>query len=189
MALKECVRKASEGSDYVHIPYRMHPLTMVLKECFESINDHTLLIATVAPDPKDTEHSMNTLHSASKMGNSDKYTVTEKREVNAKNDENDVLVAPIRFTTEELRNWMSTCSKGRFKKYVTNLPATMDGKMFIRLNDLAMKGICDNNPKIAELLRKEFNKAIEAEKEQKKLRQANIREQGIRDRLTKAKAI
>ena len=61
-ALKECVRcKAKRGGGFV--PYRKSKLTHLLRACFEDTNP-TVVIATVSPSSKDTEHSLNTIRHA-----------------------------------------------------------------------------------------------------------------------------
>lgn len=62
-ALKECIRGASKGSKFV--AFRQNRLTQMLRGCFSNLGQHdTVVIATVSPSSKDTEHSMNTLRHA-----------------------------------------------------------------------------------------------------------------------------
>uniref|UniRef100_A0A7S4S7I3 Kinesin-like protein n=2 Tax=Alexandrium monilatum TaxID=311494 RepID=A0A7S4S7I3_9DINO len=61
-ALKECVRAMAAGSKAA---FRQHKLTQLLHGCFESRKRHpTVVIATVSPCSKDTEHTLNTLRHA-----------------------------------------------------------------------------------------------------------------------------
>ena len=65
-ALKECVRcKAAGkvGGTATFLPYRKSKLTHLLRACFEDGNP-TVVIATVSPASKDTEHSLNTIRHA-----------------------------------------------------------------------------------------------------------------------------
>jgi hypothetical protein len=65
-ALKECVRcKAAPkiGGNALFLPYRKSKLTHLLRACFEDGNP-TVVIATVSPSSKDTEHSLNTIRHA-----------------------------------------------------------------------------------------------------------------------------
>jgi kinesin family protein 2/24 len=57
-ALKECVRSRARGEAFV--PYRKSKLTHLLRACFAEGNP-TVVLATVSPSSKDTEHSINTL--------------------------------------------------------------------------------------------------------------------------------
>lgn len=67
-ALKECVRckaagKTSASGAAAFLPYRKSRLTHLLRACFEDENP-TVVIATVSPSSKDTEHSLNTIRHA-----------------------------------------------------------------------------------------------------------------------------
>ena len=63
MALKECIRAKAAGKNASH-QYRKSKLTMALKASFLFPTSRTLVIATVSPASKDTEHSLNTLRHA-----------------------------------------------------------------------------------------------------------------------------
>jgi Kinesin motor domain len=63
MALKECIRARAAGQNASH-QYRKSKLTMALKASFLFPSARTLIIATVSPASKDTEHSLNTLRHA-----------------------------------------------------------------------------------------------------------------------------
>ena len=60
MALKECIRARAAGQDLNHY-YRKSKLTMALKTSFADPKSRTVVIATVSPASKDTEHSLNSL--------------------------------------------------------------------------------------------------------------------------------
>lgn len=62
-ALKDCIRAASNHANFV--AFRQNRLTQILRGCFLRQERHqTVVIATVSPSSKDTEHSMNTLRHA-----------------------------------------------------------------------------------------------------------------------------
>ena len=63
MALKECIRARAAGLNASH-QYRKSKLTMALKASFLAPSARTLIIATVSPASKDTEHTLNTLRHA-----------------------------------------------------------------------------------------------------------------------------
>mmetsp|Transcript_5769 Transcript_5769/g.11735 ORF Transcript_5769/g.11735 Transcript_5769/m.11735 type:complete len:1040 (+) Transcript_5769:161-3280(+) len=58
-ALKECIRARATNSS--RIPYRNSNLTRILRESFERQNARLCVIACVAPNATDTEHTMETL--------------------------------------------------------------------------------------------------------------------------------
>lgn len=70
MALKECVRARAAGKNLSH-QYRKSKLTMCLKSAFSFPSARTVIIATVSPASKDTEHSLNTLRHACLMDSQD----------------------------------------------------------------------------------------------------------------------
>jgi kinesin family protein 2/24 len=62
-ALKDCIRATAAGAKFV--AFRQNRLTQLLRGCFASTRPHpTVVIATVSPSSKDTEHSLNTLRHA-----------------------------------------------------------------------------------------------------------------------------
>ena len=62
LALKECIRALHHGNS--HKPFRGSKLTQVLKDSFVGENTHTVMIANVAPNSKNCEHTLNTLRYA-----------------------------------------------------------------------------------------------------------------------------
>ena len=67
MALKDILRaKVSNNGTNTHL-YRKSKLTLALKDSFELPKARTVIIATVSPASKDTEHSLNTLRYACLM--------------------------------------------------------------------------------------------------------------------------
>lgn len=84
MALKDCIRSraaqfAAAAADGQKVPnltanahiYRKSKLTMALKNSFVLPHARTIVIATVSPASKDTEHSLNTLRHACLMNGQD----------------------------------------------------------------------------------------------------------------------
>ena len=66
MALKDCIRAKASGNTASHI-YRKSKLTMALKDSLTMPSARTVIVATVSPSSKDTEHSLNTLRHACLM--------------------------------------------------------------------------------------------------------------------------
>ena len=67
MSLKQAVRSIARGAAWHVAAGGRHPLTQLLKPCFTHPAAHTLVLATVSPAAKDTEHSLNTLRHACVM--------------------------------------------------------------------------------------------------------------------------
>lgn len=78
MALKECVRARASGHNVGH-HYRKNKLTMALKSSFTLPSAQTVIIGTVSPASKDTEHSLNTLRHACIMDGQDAQDDKETR--------------------------------------------------------------------------------------------------------------
>lgn len=86
-ALKECVRcKATPkvGGNAPFLPYRKSKLTHLLRACFEEGNP-TVVIATVSPSSKDTEHSLNTIRHACIMDGQGSGSLEPKPSVAGRN--------------------------------------------------------------------------------------------------------
>jgi hypothetical protein len=66
MALKDCIRSKFQGENAQH-NYRKSKLTMALKGAFTIPEARTVVIATISPSSKDTEHSLNTIRHACMM--------------------------------------------------------------------------------------------------------------------------
>ena len=75
MALKDCIRAKAAGKNASH-QYRKSKLTMALKYSFLMPASRTLVIATVSPSSKDTEHSLNTLRHACIMDGQESAVAT-----------------------------------------------------------------------------------------------------------------
>mmetsp|Transcript_17634 Transcript_17634/g.20303 ORF Transcript_17634/g.20303 Transcript_17634/m.20303 type:complete len:387 (+) Transcript_17634:636-1796(+) len=67
LALKEVIRALATGSTMQHIPFRGSKLTQVLKESFIGKNSATVMVACVAPNLNNCEHTINTLRYADRV--------------------------------------------------------------------------------------------------------------------------
>ena len=67
LALKEVIRALAVGGTMQHIPFRGSKLTQVLKESFVGKNSRTVMIACVAPNLSNCEHTLNTLRYADRV--------------------------------------------------------------------------------------------------------------------------
>lgn len=78
MALKECIRSRASGNNASH-HYRKSKLTMALKSSFMLPSARTVVIVTVSPSSKDTEHSLNSLRHACMMHGQENNESDEQR--------------------------------------------------------------------------------------------------------------
>ncbi|CAM9428632.1 unnamed protein product, partial [Chrysoparadoxa australica] len=65
MALKDCIRCLAKGASHKgYQPFRKSKLTLFLRPSFTMKAAETVVVATVSPGSKDTEHTLNTLRHA-----------------------------------------------------------------------------------------------------------------------------
>ena len=74
LALKEVIRALATGDSMKHIPFRGSKLTQVLKESFVGQNNRTVMVACVAPNMNNCEHTLNTLRYADRVKERDAQT-------------------------------------------------------------------------------------------------------------------
>ena len=67
LALKEVIRALATGDSLTHIPFRGSKLTQVLKESFVGKNSRTVMVACVAPNMTNCDHTVNTLRYADRV--------------------------------------------------------------------------------------------------------------------------
>ena len=169
-ALKECVRFrrlkfSGSGKSNVHVPYRNSPLTRVLAECFVREDAGVAVIGTVSPAAIDTEHSIATLKTINAIGgNDDNEGYAEEKEdvaatlrVDAKTGEvteeaAERLIAPVKWSHDEVRHWLSTAARGAFKK--VKVASTLTGSQFVRMSPLVLKNMCGGDDALAQKLHK-----------------------------------
>jgi kinesin family protein 2/24 len=67
LALKEVIRALATGDSLAHIPFRGSKLTQVLKESFVGENSRMVMVACIAPNMSNCEHTLNTLRYADRV--------------------------------------------------------------------------------------------------------------------------
>lgn len=67
LALKEVIRALATGDSMAHIPFRGSKLTQVLKESFVGTNARSVMVACIAPNISNCEHTLNTLRYADRV--------------------------------------------------------------------------------------------------------------------------
>lgn len=67
LALKEVIRALATGDSMSHIPFRGSKLTQVLKESFVGKNSRSVMVACIAPNISNCEHTLNTLRYADRV--------------------------------------------------------------------------------------------------------------------------
>ena len=106
LALKECIRALEQ--DKIHLPFRGSKLTLVLRDSFIG-NCKTLMISTISPGYKTSEHTLNTLRYAYRlkeiknMGNPAK-NIKGNNNKNISKNNNDLKNDPNLFISNLLNN-------------------------------------------------------------------------------------
>ncbi len=96
LALKEVIRALATGDAMTHIPFRGSKLTQVLKESFVGKNSRTVMVACVAPNMTNCDHTLNTLRYADRVKerNSETGKLSESVEAASKITATRPLTAP-----------------------------------------------------------------------------------------------
>ena len=133
-ALKECIRAKSKNA---RIPFRSSNLTRILKESFERDGARLCVIACVAPNATDTEHSMETLKTASTVvGVEDQIKEELAHEVVPQQRmTKEVALPPSAWDHQQLKAFLT---KNKMEKVVL-LTQKHDGKKLMKMSVLQMQ--------------------------------------------------
>jgi len=137
MALKECIRyralREKNPNDNVHVPYRGSSLTRVLKDSLDSPEAFTTVIATTSPCATDTEHTMGTLDTVSRLTGLDKAIMETQDEVETWAPPQVELVPPSKWNAAALQTWLAALPV-KYDKCRAKVPKSMNGKQFMQLS-------------------------------------------------------
>ena len=154
-ALKECIR--ARATSATRIPFRSSNLTRLLKESFERDGSRLCVIACVAPNATDTEHTMETLKTvASIVGVDDQIKEEKAHSVTAQVSRGPVAVPPSKWTHQQLRKFLAHKELNHIQ-----LLDKHDGKALMKMSVPQMKaqlfedGDSDQAKRLFDLLRKE----------------------------------
>ena len=139
-ALKECIRArlGSKASTKV-VPYRASNLTRILKESLERNDAELAVIATIAPNATDTEHTLETLKTVSNLIGTDSSPEKSQFVVDqTKTEQSDSLIPPKNWSSDQLQNWMSS-KKLDAKK--PNRSSCTTGKDVMRMSSIQLKNM------------------------------------------------
>jgi len=155
-ALKECIRAKSKNA---RIPFRSSNLTRILKESFERDGARLCVIACVAPNATDTEHTMETLKTASTVVGVDDQIKEELAHevVLQQRTMKEVALPPSAWDHQQLKAFLT---KNKLERVVL-LTQKHDGKLLMKMSVLQMRAqLFDDKDKefaqtLFDLLRKE----------------------------------
>lgn len=137
-ALKECIRASQKNN--AHVPFRSNLLTRVLRESLVSDSNSLAIIATVAPNATDTEHTLETLKTVSTLVAGSvtegvcKKTTEEGKSKSPKMASEDVAKGPKQWNRSELLEWMA-----RKRLFSGIIPRDMDGRSAMRMSKLQLR--------------------------------------------------
>lgn len=126
-ALKECIR--ARANKDARIPFRSNNLTRILKESFERQGAHLCVIACVAPNATDTEHTMETLKTvASIAGVEDQIREERAHAVTPLRHKPTNLLGPKQWDHNHLKKFLA------HKKIVVQLSEKHDGRALMKMS-------------------------------------------------------
>ena len=176
-SLKECIRARSNKN--ARIPFRSTSLTRLMKESFEKDGAKLCVIACVAPNATDTEHTMETLKTvASIVGMDDKIKEEKPCTVSYSLPTlvgTTKILPPKQYDHERLKKFLANKHAS-----IPNLDPAHDGKSLMKMSVLQMRTLLDISKEraqnIFDLLRKENDRVAALQrkdrvrlKEEKKL--------------------
>ncbi len=123
----------------IHIPFRAHMLTRVLKDCFVAPTSRTTVVATVCPSPIDLVHSLNTLEHAILMNPIlESYKTRVAVDIPVV-DMTSTFEPMEKWTCEHVQAWLATVDNGRFS--MLQVPRELDGKGLCSLNSGSLSAL------------------------------------------------
>lgn len=167
-ALKECIR--ARANKLARIPFRSSSLTRILKESFERDGARLCVIACVAPNATDTEHSMETLKTvASIVGVDDQIREAKAHAVTPhKLQTKQAILPPKQWSHEHLKKFLVHKKMQRVK-----LSEKHDGKALMKMSVTQMRAhfFEDKDKELAkrlfDLLRKENDRVTQIQRKER----------------------
>ena len=128
------------------IPFRGSTLTKVLTESFVRPDASLAVVATLAPSPTDTEHTIATLRTACLLGASGKgsrQVLESTEDVALALPKREVVVPPAKWSPADVQKWMRAAGGGQFADAAGRLPSTMTGKLLARWGAGQFGSLCE----------------------------------------------
>jgi kinesin family protein 2/24 len=167
-SLKECIRARANKNE--RIPFRSSNLTRILKESFERDGARLCVIACVAPNATDTEHTMETLKTvASIVGVDDQIKEEKAHEVSSHLLETKpTILPPSGWDHEHLKKFLALKKMERVL-----LTEKHDGKLLMKMSVPQMRAQLfddrdkDLAQKLFDLLRKENDRVTAIQRKER----------------------
>ena len=141
LALKECIRALEQ--DKIHLPFRGSKLTLVLRDSFIG-NCKTLMISTISPGYKTSEHTLNTLRYAYRLKEIKIMGNAAKNFKSNNNNNNNNNIVSKNNNNNVSKNNNNNVSKNNNNK-LKNDPSQYIGNLLNRNNNCNYNNINNNN--------------------------------------------
>eukprot|EP00301_Raphidiophrys_heterophryoidea_P011710 c1788_g1_i1.p1 GENE.c1788_g1_i1~~c1788_g1_i1.p1 ORF type:complete len:512 (+),score=96.69 c1788_g1_i1:86-1621(+) len=131
MTLKECFRSHASHSNQ-RVPFRAHPLTQVLRECFENEFHRSVLLATVSSQSSDIDHTLNTIKHVMHMRPVAPLHKNQHVKVECLMSVEEKLEEElfVKWDMNRVHNWLKQVEDGRFVRIAA---AGLDGRQLLHL--------------------------------------------------------
>eukprot|EP00966_Prymnesium_polylepis_P143118 3303285-Prymnesium_polylepis.1 len=124
-------REAAEKKA-LHMPYRRHQLTLLLKDCFVNPAHRTAVLACCSPTATDVEHTVRTLNQVCQMRGAEEEVSRSVRVTCSRTEEEaSSSMAFRRWPPQRVRAWLMTLDEDLARAEV-QLPATTDGRELLQ---------------------------------------------------------
>jgi len=166
-ALKECFRAMASNNPNAHVPFRQSNLTKVLMETFTREGALTAMVATLAPGPTDTEHTIGTLRTVCMLAGTEGEVLEKKEDVPLHLPRREEATLPAKWTPAQLAGWVRKVDGARFVGLADSIPKGTTGKEFVRWGAHKFTKLCGGNEaagsKLYGLLRDEMDRVNKIE--------------------------
>lgn len=116
----------------LHMPYRRHQLTLLLKDCFTNPDHRTAVVACCSPAARDVEHTVRTLNQVCQMrGAEDEVARTFRVECQRTTEEAEATQPFRKWSAERVREWLLTL-ENELSCAAIALPDQTDGKELLQ---------------------------------------------------------
>lgn len=170
-ALRECFRAMGSSNPSTHVPFRTSNLTKVLMETFTRPGARTAMVATLAPGPTDTEHTISTLRTVCMLAGTEGEILEKKEDVPLHLPRREEATLPAKWSAEQVKDWIGSVDSERFRSFEENLPRGTDGKQFVRWNVAKFVKLCGGREAVGNrlygLLRDEMDRVNAIEKQKR----------------------
>ena len=132
-AVPAALRNFAEGGKALHMPYRRHQLTLLLKDCFVNPSHRTVVMACVSPTATDVEHSVRTLSQVCQMrGAEEEVSRLVRVECSRLQVEAEEAMPMRKWSAKRVRQWLGALGEPELAAVAGLLPESVDGKELLQ---------------------------------------------------------